>query len=254
MRAQCRRSAFTLVELLVVITIISILAGLLLPALGNAMAAARKISCLGNQRQIGMGFTFYQDGFRTYFPFWGGDQSATRSNWSYELKTFYLSDPGVFKCPAAAGAGRTYYQTNGRGDIQNYPDNPFIINAHQYIAYGYNDYYIGSGAKCESAPWQVYSGDAASSINDYRTARAGKIRSPGETVVVADSYNSGAPDHGVHTIVPGPTIPMGGGWTPAIDDRHQKGAVILWADMHVSWFRNAMEIIQDGAGDYLDRD
>ena len=106
---------------------------------------------------------------------------------------------------------------------------------------------------CESAPWQVYPGDTVNSIDDYRSARSGKIKSPGETVVMADSYNSGIPANGTHTITPGPTIPMGGGWTPAIDDRHQKGAVILWADIHVSWFRNAMETIQDGSGDYLDR-
>jgi len=117
-----------------------------------------------------VGFVFYQDGFRTYFPFWGGSQAATRSNRSYELKTFYLNDPGVFKCPAASGAGRTYYQTNGKGDIQNYPDNPFIINAHKYIAYGYNGYYIGSGEKYESAHWQVYPGDTVNSIDDYRSA------------------------------------------------------------------------------------
>ena len=50
---------FTLIELLIVIAIIAILAGMLLPALNQARARAKSANCLANLKQIGASSQFY---------------------------------------------------------------------------------------------------------------------------------------------------------------------------------------------------
>jgi len=63
-----RRSAFTLVELLVVIGIIAVLVGILMPALSAARRQARTLKCLANLRSIGQAFVIYAANNQRYYP------------------------------------------------------------------------------------------------------------------------------------------------------------------------------------------
>ncbi|HEY5505080.1 MAG TPA: type II secretion system protein, partial [Sedimentisphaerales bacterium] len=56
-----RNDGFTLVELLVVISVIGLLMGILIPAMGKARAAANRTYCMSNLRQIGVAFRAYLD-------------------------------------------------------------------------------------------------------------------------------------------------------------------------------------------------
>jgi prepilin-type N-terminal cleavage/methylation domain-containing protein len=67
-----KKSAFTLVELLVVIGIIALLISILLPALSKAKESANQVKCLSNIRQIATGFFSYAQDNKGYWPFMAG--------------------------------------------------------------------------------------------------------------------------------------------------------------------------------------
>lgn len=105
-----RERAFTLVELLTVVSIIALLMAVAQPVLVGAKRAAVKSSCQSNLKQIGVGVALYAGDNDDTFP------SATDQYWNdhidswsppaprlpnlYDVTQPYLSDARVLKCPS----------------------------------------------------------------------------------------------------------------------------------------------------------
>lgn len=68
MNSKRKNKAFTLIEMLVVISIIALLIALLLPSLNSARATARKIQCQSNLREIGMAYCVYAHSNDDFMP------------------------------------------------------------------------------------------------------------------------------------------------------------------------------------------
>jgi prepilin-type N-terminal cleavage/methylation domain-containing protein/prepilin-type processing-associated H-X9-DG protein len=133
-----RRPAFTLVELLVVLAIISVLIGLTVSALSGARQSARSAMCLSNLRQLAVAATDYAARYdATYPPAQWSDAGdpALSYRWDYATRGTTVVGPGLLwsgqpspsvqQCPAFDGRSQS-------------PGDP-------YTGYNYNTSYIGRG-------------------------------------------------------------------------------------------------------------
>ena len=90
-----RLSAFTLVELLVVVTIVGVLVALLLPAVQGARETARRLQCSNNLKQLALAFHSY-DNVWGGFPaarFVLGTSANTGSGWGVRMLPFVEQEP-----------------------------------------------------------------------------------------------------------------------------------------------------------------
>jgi len=123
-----RRYGFTLVELLVVISIIAVLLSILMPSLSKARGAAQRVVCQNNLKQQSLACSLYMEDNRGVFPgvlseaghsywAWGGKEGTARTT---NVKVRYLnpyigrkkavdkksndSNLKLFSCPSDKGA------------------------------------------------------------------------------------------------------------------------------------------------------
>ncbi len=91
--------AFTLIELLVVIAIIGLLMGILLPALNKAHQQAKKIACLSNMRQMGIGLQAYLIDSEYHLPPSSCHIDDPNDYW-LRILTNYTRENLLLRCPS----------------------------------------------------------------------------------------------------------------------------------------------------------
>lgn len=229
-------AGFTLIEVLVVISVIALLMAILLPALAAARSRTQALVCKSNLRQLliaGIGYATENDGF--YVPAasdmwdnaglhrWHGVRDSLDEPFNPNRGPLvgYLADGRVKECPAKVAFVK--------GQDWN-------TNFEQGCGgYGYNMTYIGSRT------WQCGINSVQAWKDTYaRTTRMTEVASPSRTLMFADTAIANDGISLIEYSFTEPPFAVSNGqavtsfyMSPSIHFRHRGRANVAWADGHI---------------------
>lgn len=202
------QGAFTLIEMLAVVAILSILAGLLFPALARAKARARSTECVNHLRQIGVALAVYEGEAGAYpgageAVLVGNGVAAATNSWGARLLPELSGNRNLLACPTAA-------------ESQSSPR----------FSYGYNAF--GS-----NKPGELGANLGLGQGPGYPPVRSGGVIAPSEMIAIGDLRLP----PGLWWTAINPVTEKLGGLTGIVAERHRGGANMVFIDAHVEFGR-----------------
>ncbi len=220
------QGAFTLIELLVVIAIIAVLAAMLLPALSRAKGRANTMTCVSNQRQLGMAWVMYASDndewlmANDWAKISGLGGSLARSlpgswvlgnaNWDYDLTNF--TDGAIYRYVNNAGTSISIFHCTE--DKAKFLDNPTLDRI-----------------RCFSMSCFM-NGSMAGIPESGAIQKLSVIRRPSNVMVFIDEDDLTLDDgHFLYSAIPSYM------WINVPGFRHNNGTVLSFADGHAEYWK-----------------
>jgi prepilin-type N-terminal cleavage/methylation domain-containing protein len=230
--------AFSLIELLIVISIISLLLGILMPALSRARVIARQVVCQSRLRQWGLAFETYAAANDNYYPHIDGldrdkgpaDQfgwvdvlppAMGEKPWRDHNHWEYPDKGTIFQCPSAKLLPREFYNQDSE-------------------KFGFFSYAMNSCLELDRNCWKPYGwprGDLSWRMPSFLSVE--RIRCPPRVILLFDQlldprlgYDGNKLNRSAGKYC--------GSYPRAFSARHAKpggllGGSILYCDYHVEW-------------------
>ena len=229
-----RRQGFTIVELLMVIGVISVLAGIMLPVIGRSRQAAARVQCMSNLHQLALCVTRYAAENEGQLPYCNWANSVDTSGvygrgWLFSLPQFravgggasanWLSLPHPPQDGAKTGV---LWQYNRSLPIYHCP----IDNSEMWVGTEWLSSYLMNGAQCGYG--RVGNGDNTPGL------RQARIAAPCDSVMFWEALEQRFEGQQFTGAVwnDGASYPN----EEVMADRHAKGANIACFDGHVEWW------------------
>jgi len=203
-----KQKGFTLVELLVVISIIALLLAILMPTLQKVRGQGQKVVCLSNLKQLGLAVQLYNEDWSGRFP----PFYYIPPRWDARLLPYVNKQKGVFRCPAERGGVMNGTWTK-------------IHSIRSESTYGINEYLTGMPGNSPAKP-------NGPDFSTLAYARLTQVKAPASVVTLfdmyCDSYRKIGYMYGMVSFHD---------WY--MDKRHARGDNFLFVDGHASWLKTS---------------